>query len=111
MRWSEIGRDAKSLKVEYFQVANGIPWNAQIAYGMWFWRRGWDSNPRYPCEYSAFRVRCIRPLCHLSGGRAPTLARRGSRARCIAARARVRKPWPIREASANRSRRAPEKVD
>ena len=30
------------------------------------WRRGRDSNPRYPCEYAAFRVRCIRPLCHLS---------------------------------------------
>jgi site-specific DNA recombinase len=22
------------------------------------WRRGWDSNPRYSCPYSAFRVRC-----------------------------------------------------
>lgn len=31
------------------------------------WRRGWDSNPRYPCEYAAFRVRCFRPLSHLSG--------------------------------------------
>ena len=31
------------------------------------WRRGRDSNPRYTCAYSAFRVRCDRPLCHLSG--------------------------------------------
>lgn len=30
------------------------------------WRRGGDSNSRYPCEYAAFRVRCNRPLCHLS---------------------------------------------
>ena len=30
------------------------------------WRRGGDSNPRCPCEHAAFRVRCIRPLCHLS---------------------------------------------
>ena len=30
------------------------------------WRRGRDSNPRYPYEYAAFRVRCIQPLCHLS---------------------------------------------
>jgi hypothetical protein len=30
------------------------------------WRRGRDSNPRYGCPYAAFRVRCIRPLCHLS---------------------------------------------
>ncbi len=31
------------------------------------WRRGRDLNPRYGCPYAAFRVRCIRPLCHLSG--------------------------------------------
>src|SRR5262245_30123056 len=30
------------------------------------WRRGWDSNPRYPCGYAAFRVRCLQPLGHLS---------------------------------------------
>src|SRR3954462_7246386 len=30
------------------------------------WRRGRDSNPRYGCPYSAFRVRRDRPLCHLS---------------------------------------------
>lgn len=30
------------------------------------WRRGWDSNPRYGYPYTAFRVRRIRPLCHLS---------------------------------------------
>ena len=39
------------------------------------WRRGWDSNPRYPCRYAAFRVRCIRPLCHLSGCRSALEAR------------------------------------
>ena len=31
-------------------------------------RRGWDSNPRYGCPYAAFRVRCFRPLSHLSAG-------------------------------------------
>src|ERR1700684_2382640 len=40
------------------------------------WRRGRDSNPRYGCPYAAFRVRCIRPLCHLSGLR--RLERRGA---------------------------------
>ena len=30
------------------------------------WRRGGDSNPRYPCRYSGFRDRCNQPLCHLS---------------------------------------------
>src|SRR6476620_4510824 len=33
------------------------------------WRRGRDSNPRYPCRYAAFRVRCMQPLCHLSAVR------------------------------------------
>ncbi len=33
------------------------------------WRRGRDSNPRWACTHAAFRVRCIRPLCHLSGSR------------------------------------------
>ena len=32
------------------------------------WRTGWDSNPRYPCRYAAFRVRCHRPLDHPSAG-------------------------------------------
>jgi hypothetical protein len=36
------------------------------------WRRGRDSNPRYPCEYAAFRVRCFQPLSHLSGAVSPT---------------------------------------
>ncbi len=29
---------------------------------------GGISNPRYPCEYAAFRVRCFQPLSHLSRG-------------------------------------------
>ena len=31
-----------------------------------FWRRGRDSNPRYPFRYTRFRVVRVRPLCHLS---------------------------------------------
>ncbi len=30
------------------------------------WRRGRDSNPGYPRGHAAFRVRCFRPLSHLS---------------------------------------------
>ncbi len=30
------------------------------------WRRGWDSNPRYPRRYNGFRDRPNRPLWHLS---------------------------------------------
>ncbi len=32
------------------------------------WRRGWDSNPRYPCGHNGFRDRPDRPLWHLSAG-------------------------------------------
>ena len=35
------------------------------------WRRGRDSNPRYSCPYVAFRVRCFRPLSHLSAEAKP----------------------------------------
>ena len=34
-----------------------------------FVRRGWDSNPRKPCDFSGFQDRRIRPLCHPSGWR------------------------------------------
>ena len=30
------------------------------------WRREGDSNPRYGCPYAGFRIRCFRPLSHLS---------------------------------------------
>jgi hypothetical protein len=30
------------------------------------WRRGWDSNPRYPLGHNGFRDRPDRPLRHLS---------------------------------------------
>ena len=30
------------------------------------WRRDRDSNPRYRHRHAAFRVRCFRPLSHLS---------------------------------------------
>ena len=30
------------------------------------WRRGRDSNPRYPCGHTGFRNRPIQPLWHLS---------------------------------------------
>ena len=43
-----------------WSAINCTTWSAEN------WRRGRDSNPRYGCPYAAFRVRCIRPLCHLS---------------------------------------------
>src|SRR5208337_4929765 len=32
-----------------------------------FWRRGRDSNPRYPFGYAGFQDRSHQPLGHLSG--------------------------------------------
>src|SRR6266849_7443259 len=31
-----------------------------------FWRRGWDSNPRYGFPHARFRGECFQPLSHLS---------------------------------------------
>ena len=50
---------------------NSITICLYLAFMKCCWRRGRDSNPRYPCEYFAFRVRRDRPLCHLSGAVAP----------------------------------------
>src|SRR5262249_54562732 len=36
---------------------------------LFVWRRGWDSNPRSPCQDACFPSMSIRPLSHLS---APT---------------------------------------
>ena len=30
------------------------------------WRKGWDSNPRYPCRHAGFQDRCLKPLGHPS---------------------------------------------
>lgn len=31
-----------------------------------FWRKRWDSNPRYPCGHAGFQDRCLKPLGHPS---------------------------------------------
>ena len=36
--------------------------------GVGWWRRGWDSNPRWPEGHNGFRDRPIQPLWHLSAG-------------------------------------------
>jgi hypothetical protein len=41
-------------------------WKAAVA-DLQRWRRGGDSNPRYPFRYARFRGECVQPLCHLSG--------------------------------------------
>ena len=33
------------------------------------WRKGWDSNPRYPCRHGGFQDRCLKPLGHPSAER------------------------------------------
>jgi hypothetical protein len=32
----------------------------------YYWRKGWDSNPRYPCRHAGFQDRCLKPLGHPS---------------------------------------------
>jgi hypothetical protein len=48
------------------------------------WRRGWDSNPRYPYGYNGFRDRPIQPLSHLSAPESIFL--RSRKKDCIIAR-------------------------
>ena len=45
----------------------------QSAEPIW-WRRGWDSNPRYAHAYNGFRDRPVRPLRHPSAGGMPSPA-------------------------------------
>ena len=52
---ASVIREKKSRSVDFWRPLRRVKW-----------RRGRDSNPRYPHGHAAFRVRCIRPLCHLS---------------------------------------------
>ena len=55
-------------KLTLFETRTRLSTLAWAISAMAVWRRGRDLNPRYGCPYAAFRVRCDRPLCHLSGG-------------------------------------------
>ena len=64
------------------------------------WRRGRDSNPRYPGGYTGFRNRPIRPLWHLSAVSSsprPRAARRRTRSGCRRTRARDTRPRSARD--------------
>src|SRR3954447_25493856 len=58
-------------------------WRQRAAIAIEIWRRGRDSNPRYPLRYVRFRGGSFQPLTHLSGekqlsvavGELPVLAR------------------------------------
>ena len=52
--------------------------HSQLVSGF-LWRTGRDSNPRYSCPYAAFRVRCFRPLSHLSVWGHPLLTMQAER--------------------------------
>ena len=82
-------RNATEAKSAGLKIANLRKINEINA----IWRRGRDSNPRYPCRYAAFRVRCIQPLCHLSD-------RGVARLKCVALVSRVYSP---RHATAGRN--------
>src|SRR5215831_20258769 len=39
------------------------------------WRKGWDSNPRYPCRHAGFQDRCLKPLGHPSAAAVQSLSK------------------------------------
>ncbi len=77
MRWQNRDKKLKSDKFLYHPEWNvGIfvgnfspnlvqPLENRWKYQMW-WRRRWDSNPRWALTHVGFQDRCIRPLCHSS---------------------------------------------
>ena len=72
MRISKCGfRRSVKFAIPHFAIRN------------FFWRRGWDSNPRRPLSLSGFRDRCTNPLCDLSASYSVRLLRKNS---CISAR-------------------------
>ncbi len=54
---------SKSRLLQVLTGKNGV--NSVPTQGL-KWRRGWDSNPRYPRRHNGFRDRPNRPLWHLS---------------------------------------------
>ena len=64
------------------QAWSGLPGFAACSTLCERWRRGWDSNPRYPCRHNGFRDRPDRPLWHPSAG--AQIRARGREGRTIA---------------------------
>ena len=65
-----IGSKGKLLQT--LTAAAGVkPATSGVRSSVLKWRRGWDSNPRYPCGHNGFRDRPDRPLWHLSAARKP----------------------------------------
>ena len=54
--------------VRCHQQPGAGPWKIRFPM-IEFWRRRWDSNPRWSCLHAGFQDRYIRPLCHPSGTR------------------------------------------
>jgi hypothetical protein len=47
------------------------------------WRKGWDSNPRYPCRHAGFQDRCLKPLGHPSVAVTSTIWQAGDQERLV----------------------------
>ncbi len=58
--WAQFGTQGSNPDL-HLEKTEAIQWTR--------WRRGRDSNPGYPRGHAAFRVRCFRPLSHLSADR------------------------------------------
>src|SRR5271170_3802284 len=49
-------------------ISGGQELPSRVRWRWEWWRRGWDSNPRYPYGYSSFRDCPLQPLAYLSAG-------------------------------------------
>jgi hypothetical protein len=58
--------EQKSQKMGIIRESQGKP-RREFSAVQTVWRRGRDSNPRYPFGYAGFQDRCHQPLGHLSG--------------------------------------------
>src|SRR6185312_11121569 len=56
-----------------------------------YWRKGWDSNPRYPCRHAGFQDRCLKPLGHPSGTECQSLIAADVRRQCEVAAIRPKR--------------------
>ncbi len=58
---------SKSNLLQTLTAAAGVkPDTPGVRSSVLKWRKGWDSNPRYPCGHAGFQDRCLKPLGHPS---------------------------------------------
>src|SRR3954468_5408206 len=58
---TEVNKQIHSARQLIDIINNSEQWRTM------YWRKGWDSNPRYPCRHAGFQDRFLKPLGHPSG--------------------------------------------